>query len=993
MARSTAALGPAAFSTFGELLRYLRRRQRLTQIDLAIAVGYSTAQISRLEQNQRLPNPSTIHALFVPALGIEGEPELAARLVELARAARDGRDADAWMSDPESAVAGLADPEPHTPHLELKALESPPNAQILVTKLYLPRPRPDLVARPRLLARLDAALTVPLTLVSAPAGFGKTTLLAVWLAEFVVSSLRSVAARSMQQTTDHGPRTAQVAWLSLDDGDNDPSTFLRYLIAAFQTIAPMVGRTALALLQTSQPPAPEMLLRVLLNDLAALPQECLLTLDDYHLITTPAIHAALAFLVDHLPPQLHLVLASRADPPLPVARLRARGQLVELRAADLRFTPAEATTFLTDGMGLPLSAAQVAALEMRTEGWIAGLQLAALAMRDRSDLADFLSAFTGSNRFVGDYLVAEVFVRQPPHLQAFLLQTSILDRMCGALCDAVMGIETLEQPALSLSKGSNVGTFQPADVRSAYSQLVLEQLERSNLFTIGLDDERRWYRYHHLFGEALRERLISGATEAAIATLHRRASAWYAGHGLVVEAVHHALAAQDWERAACLIEEQGLQLILSGQVHTVLGWLNAIPTDFLQLRPILIVHYAAGLMFTYQIDAAEGRLHDAERALQDDTPDELARLVRGRVALCRGIIRCLAGNLAPALAFLQQALALLPETTADVTIGIMSARARAAAAVYVAATTYQLTGDVTTASERRAADAIAPVRAAGYVTEILHSYTSLAFLQVLQGRLRAAAATYAEVERLVVGQDALQALIGSPSYYFGMGDLLREWNQLDAAEGYLARGMELVQGTLATEADVIMRGYLALARVQQARGHSAAALATLEAFMQLARERQFVQLLIDQAAMLRARLQLLQGDLPAAMRWADGSDLSPDDEISFPREAAYLTLARLRIAAGRAEAVVPLLHRLLADAEAHARLHSAIEIRTLQALANDALGDRPRALMMLKEALALAEPEGYVRSFVDEGAPLVALLRELRAHGMMQAYVDKLMAA
>jgi LuxR family maltose regulon positive regulatory protein len=514
-----------------------------------------------------------------------------------------------------------------------------------------------------------------------------------------------------------------------------------------------------------------------------------------------------------------------------------------------------------------------------------------------------------------------------------------------------------------------------------------------NLFTIALDDERRWFRYHHLFGEALRERLLSGATEAGIATLHRRASAWYEGQGLVVEAVQHALAAQDWERAARLIEGQGLQLMLSGQVHTVLGWLGAIPADFMRQRPILIVHYASGLMFTYQVAAAEARLHEAEHALPPETPDELARLVRGRVALCRGIIGCLVGDLAQALDFLQQAVALLPETTANPTLGIMSARARAATAVYVAATAYQLTGDVTEASEQRTAAAIAPIRTTGYMTETLHSYTSLAYLQVLQGHLRAAAATYAEVERLIPGQDALQALIGSPAYYVGMGELLYEWNNLDAAEGYLARGMELVQGTLATEADVILRGYLALARVQQARGNGEEALTTLDAFMQLARERQLFALLIERAAALRARLQLQQGNLDAALRWAEGSGLAPDDAISFPREAAQLTLARVRIAAGQVEAVVPLLGRLLADAEAKARMHSVIEILTLQALACNVRNQRDDALGALERALILAEPEGYVRSFVDEGAPLAALLRAAAVCSSAPAYVARLLAA
>ncbi|HEX9370814.1 MAG TPA: hypothetical protein VF897_07395, partial [Roseiflexaceae bacterium] len=708
---------------------------------------------------------------------------------------------------------------------------------------------------------------------------------------------------------------------SLDAGDNDPTRFWSYVCAALETLLPGVAERALALLQSSQPPPAETLLPGLLNAVSARAAACVLVLDDYHVIEAAAIHAGLTFLLDHLPPRLHLVIASRADPPLPLPRLRARGELTELRAAELRFTPEEAASFLTAVMGLPLSPQEVAALETRTEGWIAGLQLAALAMRERRDLAGFIRAFTGSQRFVGEYLADEVFARQPVHIQTFLLQTSILSRMCGPLCDAMM----------LGGAGAAAG--------DSFSQVLLECLERANVFVVPLDDARQWYRYHQLFGEMLRGRLLSGASETALATLHQRASTWYEGQGLVVEAVHHALAAHEWEPAARLIEDHGLRLMLSGQVDTGLGWLNVLPDAFVQRRPLLCLVHAVGLMVTEQADAAEMRLHDAERGLQPETPDDLARVVRGGVALVRGDILYHAGDLAQGISLVQQAAALLPETATSVAIGNIIAIVRSAA-VIGAATAYKLTGDVTAASERRAAEAIAPVRATGNLTATLNSYTYLAYLQVLQGRLRAAAATYAEVERLVPGQAALHALVSSPSYYFGMGDLLCEWNDLNAAEGELAPGMALVQGGLAPAADVILLGYRALARVQQARGDGAAALATLEAFMRLARDRQFFPLLIEQAAALRARLQLLQGDLDAAMRWAEGSGLSPDDEISFLREAAYLTLARVRIAAGQAQAVLPLLDRLLADAEAKARMHSAIEILSLQALAYDALNDR-----------------------------------------------------
>jgi LuxR family transcriptional regulator, maltose regulon positive regulatory protein len=974
MPESTAiAPRPASFTHFGKLLRYLRCRAHLSQHDLGVAVGYSVAEIAQLEGGQRLPDAAVIAAAFVPSLDLDVDSAWAARLLELAEMTH--------VRGVDEIVESTGDAAPDSPSLAPHMARSnmaPETAVLLITKLYAPRPRPDLVVRPRLQSYLNAALHVPLTLVSAPAGFGKTTLLASWLHQQVRGEKGvGLEAQPASLAAHSQPVALWVAWLALDEGDNDPTTFLRYLIAAFQMLAPTIGASALALLRVPQPPSPEALLRLVLNDLATLPKTSLLVVDDYHLIRTPAIHAAMTVLLQHLPPPLHVVIATREDPPLPIARLRARGQLLELRAAELRFTPPEAETFLKQMVGQALTAADVEALETRTEGWIAGLQLAALAMQNRTDLRGFISAFTGSNHFVLDYLAAEVVERQPSHLQAFLLQTSILDRLCGPLCDAVMGIGDVHTSA-----------------HAAYTQALLEELERANLFVVSLDDTRTWYRYHHLFGEVLRERLLRGATAQEVASLHRRASVWHEGQGLVAEAIYHALAAQDWDRAARMIEIHGLVLILSGQVQTVLSWLYTLPAPIMQNRPLLIVHWASGLMFTNQFEAAEVRLEQAERCLQSDTPDDLARLVRGRAALCRGIIGSLVGDLAPTLRFLQQALALLPAGAPNEAIAVMSARARAAAGVYLAEVSYQLTGDVTTKSEQRAADAILPVRTAGYTTEILHGYTSLATLHMLKGRLRAAAATYAQVERLVPGQDALQALIGSPAYYVGMGDLLREWNDLNAAESYLALAMDLLQGTLAAEADVILRGYVALARVQQARGNGAAALATLQAFVQVARERKLVPLLLDQASAMQARLHLMQNDLRAASRWAESIGLSLNDEIGFSCEAAYLTLARLRIAQGRGEEILPLLDRLLADAETKARMHSVIEIRTVQALAYHTRGDQQRALTLVEEALVHAEPEGYVRVFLDGGAPMAALLHELIIRGdKLAPYCKGLLAA
>ncbi len=455
-------------------------------------------------------------------------------------------------------------------------------APILATKLYIPPPRPEVVHRPRLIERLNEGLHRKLTLISAPAGFGKTTLVSEWLAGC----------------------ERPAAWLSLDEGDNDPARFLAYLVAALQTIAANVGEGVLGVLQSPQPPPTESVLTTLLNEITTVPDDLVLVLDDFHVIDAKPVDDALTFLLEHLPPQVHLVIATREDPHLPLARLRVRGQLTELRAADLRFTPSEADEFLKGVMGLNLSAEDVAALETRTEGWIAGLQLAAISMRGHEDAASFIESFTGSHHFVLDYLVEEVLQQQPESVQTFLLRTSILDILCGPLCDAVL--------------------LDP----SASGQETLEYIEHANLFLVPLDDERRWYRYHHLFAELLRQRLHQSATSSTgderggVNELHRRASQWYEDNGLEIEAFHHAAAANDVERTERLIEGKGVPLHFRGTVSPVLKWLESLPKTVLDARPSLWVTYASALMMTGQHTAVEQKLQAAEAALQGTEPND-----------------------------------------------------------------------------------------------------------------------------------------------------------------------------------------------------------------------------------------------------------------------------------------------------------------------------------------------------------------------------------
>jgi LuxR family transcriptional regulator, maltose regulon positive regulatory protein len=439
---------------------------------------------------------------------------------------------------------------------------------LLTTKLYVPHVLPAFVPRPRITERLSVGMAGKLTLITAPAGFGKTTAVSAWLHPQAEASVGHAFVLHPER----------VVWVSLDAADNDAISFWAYVLTALESLVPEAGAIRLALQQVPSPPI-EAVLTTLINTLSHVSRQIVLVLDDYHVIGIPQIHHAVQFLLEHLPVRLHLLLISRSTPPLSLARLRARGQLTEIQAGDLRFTIDEAAQFLTEAMQLPLSATEIAALEARTEGWITGLHLAALAMRSRGDRADFIRAFTGSNRFVLEYLAEEVLARQPGHVQTFLLHTSILDRMCGSLCDAVLGVETLRY--------SNAPTSKPVNLQTAYSQLLLAEIERSNLFIVPLDDEQCWYRYHPLFVEALRHRLGNGATPQEVAALHRRASRWFERQGLAPEAVQHALAAEDWDLAISLIEQHGLPFAVGGTVDPAPGWLAALPEHLIATHPLL----------------------------------------------------------------------------------------------------------------------------------------------------------------------------------------------------------------------------------------------------------------------------------------------------------------------------------------------------------------------------------------------------------------------
>jgi LuxR family transcriptional regulator, maltose regulon positive regulatory protein len=838
-----------------------------------------------------------------------------------------GKSADLSLDRLRAVAAELAQrpaaaPPPSTPRLE----HTPPSAAapLLAAKLSVPGHPARLVERPSLAERLRAGLEGKLTLIVAPAGFGKTTLLSAW---------RASPAGSV----------TPLAWVALDAADSEPRRFWSYVLAAIDTLQPTLAADALALLQSPQPPPIDAVLTTLLNALGRLPADAVLVLDDYHLIDDPAIHHALAFLLDHLPPQLHLAITTRADPPLPLARLRARQQLTELRASDLRFTQDEAASFLTELMGLPLSAGDVATLEARTEGWVAGLQFAALAMRNRSDLAGFIQAFSGSHRFVVDYLAEEVVNRLPAHLRSFVLQTSVLERLCGPLCDAVLGFD--QRDAQSQFAGG------------AYSQLLLEELERANLFLVALDDERRWYRYHHLFADALRARLYGGASAGEVARLYQRAVAWYEQAELIDEAVRMAFQGQAHGHTAELIERHARTIILAkGDVLQVRGWLDRLPQALILERPRLALIAGLTLTLTAQFAAAEQLIRAAAPAF--DAP-ELGPSLRGELIALRATLARFQGDHAASQAHARQALALLaPDDHAT--------RAGAYLNIGVAALAQ---ADVAAAQSALAEAAALGERAASlWVAQA--ALEELMSLQGRMGRLRQVFETAGQAAQLS-GRLRGQALPAAGMGLVGSAEVLYEWNDLAGAEQAAARATQLLRGSV--ERLLKVRGALVLARVCQARGEHADALAVVERC-----EAWFAQTGIAAPVALawlaaeRARLWVRQGELAAAARWEQGCGFAADGELGCVQR---LALVWLRLAQGRHDASATLAELLPALEAAGWRRYLA-EALLAQALLAQAQGDRSAAHAALQRALALAEPENYIRLFVDAGAPVERLLVE-----------------
>ncbi len=795
--------------------------------------------------------------------------------------------------------------------------------KILATKLFIPSPRPALVYRPRLVERLNEGLHRKLTLISAPVGFGKTSVLSEWI-----------------------PKSPHcVTWLSLDKEDSESTRFWTYFITSLQGLRSDLGKDALSLLQSMPAPSINSILSTLINSITTFSDTFAMVLDDYHMIDSKPIDQAFTFLLEHLPPNMHLVITTREDPHLPLARLRARSQLTELRAADLRFTTSEAAEFLTQVMGLNLSEEDIAALENRTEGWIAGLQLAAISMRGQKDLTSFIQSFTGSHHFIMDYLVEEIFQQQSEFVRTFLLCTSILERLCGPLCDAV------------LLDSSNSG------------QKVLEYLDQTNLFIVPMDNERRWYRYHHLFAELLQQRLQQGSVPPTgergmeeVAELHIRASKWFEDNGMVIEAFQHAAAANDIERAARLIEGRGAPVHFRGAASQVLNWLTSLPESILDDSPSLWVTYASVLLFVGQNSAAEPKLQAAEAAIGKTEPDDEMRDIIGRIAAMRATMAVGRNDSDIIISQSQRALAYLSlenlpyRTAVNWTLGYA----------------YQFQGDRLKASQAYN-EIISTAETFENSIYVIAAFTSLGQIQETDNQLSMAAKSYERVLQLA----------GDPSQpiaceaHLGLARLYYQWNDLNAAQKHGQRCQQLMQQI--ESVSTVVSHKLFLARLLLSRGDVSALEAVFQEAEAYIHQHKFCNQMADVAA-IQVLVLLRKGDLVTA------SDLAQ----TYPLP---ISQARIHLAQGNPRKALDVLAPVRQQAEKKNWHDERLKVLILQSLAHWAQGSSETAVEILKDALVSAKPGGLIRIFVDEGPSMARLLYEALAREIEPAYVRQLLAA
>lgn len=845
-----------------------------------------------------------------------------------------------------------------------------PVSPLVLTKLCVPATRAHLISRARLVDLLTSEVGASFVLVCAPAGYGKTTLLVEW----AQSLMRNGIA---------------VAWYALDPADDDPIPFNSYLIASFiQALGPIPELAQIAQLLRSSPEIDlPRILTAAINAIISCERECVLILDDYHLIGAPAIHSALAYLLEHLPQNLRIAIGSRSDPPLPLARLRARGQMLEVRTAGLRFTRDEAAQFLNEVMRLELSSQEVAALEERTEGWVAGLQLAALSLSSRADKEQVIASFTGSHRYLVEYLMEEVVNRQPEEAQSFLLATSILERLCAPLCDALL-VDRLE--GFQVEKSPS--TFEPSNLLTC--QQILESLEHANLFLVPLDDERIWYRYHHLFRDFLQTRLNRTQAECP-PLLHRAACEWLAAHGFLREAAGHAFQTHDWEYAAAFVEQHSFTLIIHSDISTIYEWCSAFPEEVMQRHPMLCLLQSLALAYGFRrMNRAriEARLQQVDQLILTLEDRQTARGLTDMAGVVRTFLAFApdpAADPQELLALAQSMLGAYPEGDAGRFSGLLLT-----GYAYLALHEAQAAEN---AFETARQVALRERMYFGVVESTFH----LARLVHSQGQLRRSA----EICRQ--GQADIAAVLAHPERELpalgcldvALGCVLFEQDQLGEAEGHLRHGLDLMGGGM--NPYYLMTAYVALFRLCEIQGRPAEAMKYLDRLEAAWPDIAFCTRGLRVMYLLRAAPDD-PGTLAEAATWCQdfsssiGEDVPPPGMGPFGAAEtyylAYLAWVRAQIALGKAQEVMSTLVRQLDLAAAHGLTNRVIELSLLEAQARRAEGEHQRARAALERALAVAQPAGYVRTF-DQGPALARLLVEAAQHGISREYIERILAA
>jgi LuxR family maltose regulon positive regulatory protein len=830
---------------------------------------------------------------------------------------------------------------------------------LIRTKLRLPFTRPELVLRPRLQDQIAQGLCGPLTLITAPAGFGKTTLVASCMAGCGMP----------------------VAWLTLDKNDNQEERFLNYLIAALQDVDQQIGQEAAQLMAGLQPTPSAAVLTSLINDLDVAGGEMALVLDDYQFISSPSVHEGITFLLENCPNTLHLVIATRSDPPLPLVRMRARSQMVEIRAADLRFSEAEAAQFLNEVMGLSLDASLVAMLEARTEGWIAGLQMAALSMRDREDVLGFIEGFSGTNRYILDYLLEEVLASQSPEIQRFLLHTSILERLTAPLCKAVLEEEKLE----SWKVAENLPTFQDSNLLPC--QQMLEYLERANLFLVPLDDERQWYRYHNLFADLLRTQLKKILIDTKIARLHLRASAWYEQNRSFLEAIHHASLASDFENVERLIEQNYVDMMNHGELSWVRFWMVKLSKELVIRRPWLCLYEAGSRSWFGKVEEANLFLDKAEKLIHGETSDEVPALDTqaklGYHAYVKSRVTAMQGDTQRAIALCRGARANIPVDNMGLQIDFC----------ITLGYEYFLYGDFTNAKQTLQ-EMIQLGNITGAINNPVAGYAILARMQVYEGQLHEAQELLQKAAQLIQGADG-QHLGVNGLVEVGIAALLCEWNDLEAALLHVKQGLDLLP--MWGKADDLCLAYTTLARIYLAQENRLEASRATEKAAQLLQTCGVFSEARSTVEAGQLKMWLLQGEWSPIERWlaALAKRFGPQDAFQFEDELTHITQARVCMAHNKLDEATRLLSCLEESAQSGERQGRLVEITMLKALAHQRMGETEQAYIALTKSLALGAPGGFVRIFLDEGWPMQRLLTEWLANtsqGSLRDYATLLLS-